>query len=398
MKALKCFAVVASIAAAFAAVGCTDATDETVRRETAQLVVQPTCITEGYTEHEYSDGYVCRDTFVPKTDHEYVEFAYGAEKSLKRRICKHCGREKVEYEYAEVDTEVTIDRDRPRPSFADLDVMACAMIIEPTVEDAIRAIRLAEAHGAFGFMVYVSCLKSDARTLENLERIMYCTEKPVLAIAYNNSTFYPQNLETDEMANLLRLSVRAGAAAVDMQGWLFGDYENLSTELKGYREYWETEGYDMSFVSASPKEVCGNPDVRRKQCKFIDEIHEMGGEVLISVHAATQMTSSQIVALNEFMEDMNPDIIKLVLNGSSKETVIEHLKACMELEKRRNAGLFGCKFSVHGQSSLSRLMCPMFGSYIAFCVDRYTEVQNGLQIELDTMTAILNSPELKGKR
>ena len=47
-------------------------------------------------------------------------------------------------------------------------------------------------------------------------------------------------------------------------------------------------------------------------------------------------------------------------------------------------------------STLSRLMCPMFGSYIAFCVDEYTTSETNIQIDLETMVAILESPELSG--
>ena len=40
-------------------------------------------------------------------------------------------------------------------------------------------------------------------------------------------------------------------------------------------------------------------------------------------------------------------------------------------------------------------MCPMFGSYIAFCVDEYTQVQTNIQIELDTMADLFEDGELK---
>ncbi len=390
---------VAALAFALCACGSTESVNANPdRKEISICTVDPTCCVDGYTEHTFSDGYVCRDNFTPKREHDYLEFSYGAEKNLTRYICRECGTEKLEYAETEVSTDVEIDRDRARPSFAGLDVMACAMIIERNADDAIRAIRTAESHGAFGFMVYISCMDPEERTLEKFERIMYCTDKPVLTIAYGASTFFPQNFTSEDMAEILKLSVLAGAAAVDMPGYLFDDYGAMPGVLKANMTYWEERGYDMSFVSAMPKEVCGNTEVLERQKRFIDEIHALGGEVLISVHAGVTMTSSQIIALNEFIKDQDPDIIKLVLSGNSKDTVIEHLKACMELEKLQMAGAFDCKFSVHGQSTLSRLMCPMFGSYIAFCVDRYTEVETNIQIELDTMVAILNSPEFKGAK
>lgn len=360
--------------------------------EVKRIVVDATCETEGYIEHHYSDGYVCRDTFVSKKEHSYIEFKLGLEASVTRYVCQYCGRDKEVYSDVKINTDVVIDPNRKRPSFAGLDVMVCSMILERTPEEAILAIRKAEAKGALGFMIYVSCLDPEYRNFDDLQRIMQCTEKPILAIAYNNSTFIPQNLTYEDMASLLKLSVRAGAAAVDMQAFMWDDFNTTTKTLKENAAYFEAMGYDMSFASANPKEISGNLYALQMQKAFIDEIHALGGEVLISIHANVQMTASQIVAMAKFAEQNGADIVKMVLGGSTKETVIEHLKACIELEK---PGVLNAKFSVHGQSSLSRLMGPMFGSYIAFCVDEYTQVQTNIQIDLQTMVDIINSPEMK---
>ena len=369
---------------------CAQGSGEERAAEVKRVVVEATCETEGYVEHWYEDGYVCRDSFTPKTQHDYLEYTLGAEHNLTRYICRHCGREKVLYEEVEVNTDVVVDPTRERPSFVGLDVMVCAMILERTPDEAILAIRRAEQKGAYGFMVYVSCLEPQYRTLQSLQRIMHCTQKPVLAIAYSVNTFFPQNLSFDEMASLLTLSVEAGAAAVDLQGYMW-DTDTLGG-LRANRAYWTEQGYDMSFVSASPAEVSGDPLAIQKQAEFTKSIHEMGGEVLLSVHASAQMSAEQIVAMAKYLDKIDVDIIKMVVGGSSNETVIEHLKACNTLSQ---AGTLSAKFSVHGQSTLSRLMCPMFGSYIAFCVDEYTEAQTNIQIDLETMLAIMNSPEMK---
>lgn len=382
-KSLICLLVCVLVCALL--IGCET---QSTREAVSKTVVDPTCLTEGYTETVYSDGYVMRDSFTPKTDHEFVQFSDGTQENVLRSVCRYCGMEKTEYIEREISTEVTIDPTRPRPSFAGLDKMICAMILENTTEDAVRAIRSAEANGAYGFMVYVSCLQKEDRTLEALQKIMYCTDLPVLAIAYNVSMFGPQNLTFDDMADLLRLSVEAGAAAVDLQAFLWS-YDTRAS-LTQYRAYWEAKGFDMSFVSANPAEICADPAVLEKQRAFTDEIHAMGAEVLLSVHASVQMSAGQIVAMAKFMEAQGIDIAKIVVSGSSKDTVMEHLEACKILSEQLQ-----CKFSVHGQSTLSRLMCPMFGSYIAFCVDEYTQVQTNIQIDLDTMTALFEGGELR---
>ncbi len=355
----------------------------TERKQVSQTVVPATCLTEGYVERVYDDGYVCRDTFTPTAEHDYVKFSLGSEKTLTREICRNCGKEKIAYTPVTINTDVVIDRNRTRPSFAGLDVMACAMIMEPTPDDAIVAIRRAEATGAFGFMIYLTSLEQKYVNQADLERIMYCTDKPVLVIAY---------AATDEVReSWYKTSIAAGAAAVDMPGYMYEG--ETRSGLSANKQYWEGLGFDMSFVARSPREVSGVKATIDRQAAFISEIHALGGEVLISTHANVTMSAEQIHAMGVFLSQSGADIVKMVLGGSDKNTVIEHLKACILLKED---AAFTAKFSVHGQSTLSRLMCPMFGSYIAFCVDEYNQQQTNIQIDLKTMVDILNSPEMKG--
>ncbi len=388
----KFFAAILSVALCLSVAACggaaADANEndntETGATLVSRTVVEPTCLTEGYTEKVYSDGYVCRDTFVPKTDHKFEEYRLGADpRGLVRSACRYCGTERVSYVLDDISTDVTVDPARPRPKFtARDDRMIVAMIQETTADDCIRSIRAAEQTGAYGFMVYVSNLIPQEQTFGQIQRIMYCTDLPVLAIAYGAGTH-------EQMASLLKLSVSAGAAAVDMQGfmWVNGDIKALQ---RTYRSYWEERGYDMSFVSSAPAEVCTQPSALEKQAQFIREIHALGGEVLVSMHVGVAMKAEQIVALAQFTEGVTEgvDVIKIVLTGGTKDTVVEHLKACITLEKTLK-----CKFSVHGQSTLSRIMCPMFGSYIAFCVDDYDTVATSIQADLQTMADLFKGGE-----
>lgn len=356
-------------------------------------VVEPTCISEGYTEHKRNDGYVYRDNITPKSDHTYREVNIGGEEGITYYICDVCGHLRYEFNDPEYDTDVVIDHNREKPCFTNHKVMPVSMIIENNVDDAIIKIRKSEAHGAKGIMVYVTALNREYWNINDLERVMYCTNLPVLAIAYNGS-FAGNTVSQswEDFANLLKLSVQAGACAVDMPGYLFNpDAGNIYNENKTLKASYVEKGMDVSFVDANARELSLNETVIEQQRAFINEIHELGAEVLYSAHVGVQMSAEQTVAAAKFIEYVGADVAKLVLSGSSKETVIEHLKACMVLEQE-----LGIKFSVHGQSTLSRLMCPMFGSYIAFCVDEYTTSETNIQIDLATMVAILESPELSG--
>ena len=356
-------------------------------------VVEPTCVSEGYTEHVRNDGYVYRDTFVPKTDHHYHDLSIGGDDGIVYHICDVCGYMQYDFVEQTFDTNVVIDENREKPVFTDHKVMPVSMIIENNPDDAIIKIRKSEAHGAKGIMIYITALNREYWTFETLQRIMYCTNLPILSIAYNgNFAGNSVNQSWEDFANLLKLSVQAGACAVDMPGYLFApSYDNIPTENTSLKASYVAEGVDVSFVDAKAKEISLNKTTIQKQQQFIAEIHELGAEVLYSAHVNVEMSSEQIVAAAKFIQSVGVDVAKIVCSGSSKETVIQHLKACMVLENELDI-----KFSVHGQSTLSRLMCPMFGSYIAFCVDEYTSSETNIQIDLATMIAILESPELSG--
>ena len=54
-------------------------------------------------------------------------------------------------------------------------------------------------------MIYVTCLDPEYRNFDDLQRIMHSTDKPILAIVYNNSTFIPQSITYEEMERLSKL-------------------------------------------------------------------------------------------------------------------------------------------------------------------------------------------------
>lgn len=261
-------------------------------------VVAPTCISEGYTEHVRSDGYVYRDNITPKSDHAYHDFNIGGEDGITYSICEYCNTLKYDFVEEEISTDVVIDYDREKPVFTDHDVMPVSMIIdENNPDDAIIKIRKSEMHGAKGIMVYVTALNREYWTKDNLERIMYCTNLPVLAIAYNGD-FAGNSVSQswEDMAALLKLAVMSGACAVDMPGYIFNPKaKDIASENKTLKEEYVSEGIGVSFVDANAREISLNKSVIEKQRQFISEIHTLGAEVLYSGHVGVELSSSQIV-------------------------------------------------------------------------------------------------------
>jgi 3-dehydroquinate dehydratase type I len=157
---------------------------------------------------------------------------------------------------------------------------------------------------------------------------------------------------------------------VDIQGYTF-DLPS-KTGFHGEDKY--------SFTKGSPKEIVTDAAVIERQSAFIEKVHAMGGEVLLSCHPGIPMNREQVVELALFLEKRNPDIIKIVTIANSMEDMLESLHAMVELKKTvktpisyHSAGKFG---------GLSRVICPALGGQIAFCVDRFSESSTFEQLEL----------------
>ena len=74
-------------------------------------VVEPTCMSEGYTEHKRNDGYVYRDTFVAKSDHHYKDLTIGGDDGIVYHICDVCGHLGYEISEETFDTNVEVNLD-----------------------------------------------------------------------------------------------------------------------------------------------------------------------------------------------------------------------------------------------------------------------------------------------
>lgn len=272
-----------------------------------------------------------------------------------------------------------------RPSFAHQKApMIVDVIKEETVRGVISAIKNGVMAGARGFDFHLAPLKPEEITVENFRQVFSATDKPILALHYN--TDYQMNVlhyTDDQRAEQLLIAVEAGAACVDMQGYTFyGSQDTKPTLITEYR------GEHMSFVDACPEEVCLCPETIKKQMSFVDRVHSMGAEVLLSTHVGCFLKCEQVLDLLDFLKVRNPDVIKLVGMGcDTDEDLVEYFKTLTEIKKRytdvkihyHSCGKKGC---------LTRMLGPLFGSYLMFCIDRYNQASDFNQLPLEAMAEI----------
>ena len=251
------------------------------------------------------------------------------------------------------------------------------VIRERTVKAAIAEIKNCYYHGADMIDLHISCLEDQSP--EALKRIIGSTTLPVLALNYNQTIDWkPLGLSEEERVQSLLDAVDAGAAGIDMQGYTFH-----TPSAKGFC------GDDRyCFTKGNPKEVVTDPSIIEKQCALIDQIHSKGAQVLLSCHPGIPMGCQQVVELALFLEKRKPDIIKIVTKALTQEDLDESIRTMPELKKAVNTPI---SYHANGKAgTLSRIINPVLGGQIAFCVDRYSETSTMEQLDLKTVRSVVD--------
>ncbi len=229
--------------------------------------------------------------------------------------------------------------------------------------------------GAGMIDLHMSCLEQT--DTETLRKIISASRLPILALNYNRTwDWQDANLSEEERTASFLRAVEAGAAGVDIQGYTF--HRPSKEGFCGQDKY--------SFTKGNPKEIVTDADIISKQCEFIRRVHHAGAEVLLSCHPGIFMNRQQVVELALFLEERNPDIIKIVTTTSTEEEALESIQTMVELKKAVKTPV-----SYHTSSPLSRIVNPILGGHIAFCVDRFKESSTTAQLDLKTAKAVMDN-------
>ena len=245
------------------------------------------------------------------------------------------------------------------------------VVRERSIRAAIAEIKNCHVGGASMIDLHLSCLadKSEA----GIRAIIEKSPLPVLALNYASEyDWSPMPFTEEEREALFLTAVRAGAHGVDIQGYTF-DLPS-KTAFVGEDKY--------SFTKGNPKEVVTDQRVIDRQIDFIERVHSMGSEVLLSCHPGISMSKEQVVELALFLEKRSPDIIKIVTIANSEEDMLEALAAMLLLKREVKTPVSYHAGGKYG--ALSRVLCPALGGQIAFCVDRFSESSTLEQLDLRT--------------
>ena len=262
---------------------------------------------------------------------------------------------------------------------SEIDSPALAAVIrEKTIVSAVAEIKNCMYDGADMIDLHISCLeKSDKNTLR---AVIGSSKLPVLALNYNKKYNWSDcGFSEDERVQSFIDAVAVGAAGIDMQGYTF--------DPRSKEEFCGDDKY--CFTKGNPKEIVTDSNVISKQCELIEKVHSMGSEVLLSCHPGIKMNCEQVVELALFLEMRNPDIIKIVTFAEDENDLIESFRTMSVLKKEVKTAV---SYHTNGTAgSLSRIINPILGGRMIFCVDRFNEGSTMEQLDLKTVRSVIDN-------
>ena len=252
------------------------------------------------------------------------------------------------------------------------------VVREKTVQAAKAEIKNCLLDGASMIDLHMSCLSNT--DVESLKSIFGITDLPVLALNYNKTFDWEDcGFTENERVDSFYRAVSAGAAGIDMQGYTF--------DAKSKDAFYGQDKY--TFTKNNPKEIVTDEEIISLQCEMIEKVHSMGAEVLLSCHPGIPMNCEQVVDLALFLEKRNPDVIKIVTAATNENELLESFKTMVALKKELKTPV---SYHANGKAgSLSRIINPILGGHMIFCVDRFNEGSTMEQLDLKTVRAVIDN-------
>jgi len=227
--------------------------------------------------------------------------------------------------------------------------LVTCMVQAPTVDETILLIRNAAYDGAGAWGFQMENLPPEEQTEANLRRIFSHTDhKPIYATNYRGGRNTGRSDE--DLADGWKLLIRSGATLVDNMGDTF---------------------------CPTPGELTEDAAAVEKQMTLIDEIHAMGGEVLMSSHLPKCLPANEIMHIALAQQERGADIVKIVNGGNTEEEMLEHLRITTLLKKELRIPFL--YLSGGPYATFHRTMGPMLGCCTWLTVAEHDQYSTKLQ-------------------
>ena len=256
-----------------------------------------------------------------------------------------------------------------RPSFADFKRPPLVdMIIVETPTQFITNVHNAIYDGADAFGFQMERLKPEFRTEEMLTKMFsHLGDRPLYITNYRGA--YNHEMTEEARLDELKLALRCGASLLDITGDTF---------------------------DPTPGELTKNPTAIDKQKKFIEEVHEMGGQVLMSSHIYKFLPEEEVLAVALEQQSRGADVVKFVTWSDSEEELMQNLAAIRTLKRELKVPFL---FLSGGRyCRMHRAIGPYLGVCCWLCVERYDTFSSREQPLLRAMHTVVENLDLTAPR
>ena len=222
--------------------------------------------------------------------------------------------------------------------------LICGMVLKDNPADAKYCIKNSIYAGADALGIQLCRLKREFQTEEHYKAIFAsCGGRPIYVTNYR----YQQNegLTDEACMNHLKTALTCGGTLADIMGDTFD----------------KTDG-----------ELTVNPDAVAKQMALINEIHDMGKEVLMSSHVLKFISAERVLEIALEHQKRGADIAKIVTAANSDEEMLENFRATVLLKKKLKIPFLFLSGGTH--SKLHRMIGSQLGCCIYLAVYEHVEV------------------------
>lgn len=235
--------------------------------------------------------------------------------------------------------------------------MLTVMLQCETPEVAISRIRNANGLGADAYGLQVESLNPEFHNPDTYKRIFSeMKDKPCYVTNYR---FAKNEGKTDEeLADGLLELADSGATLIDVMGDIFCKH---------------------------PEELTEDKIAVEKQIRLIENLHNMGAEVLMSSHLYKYAPAERVLEIALEQKRRGADIIKIVTAADSMEEQIENLRITDLLKRELGAPFL---FLTGGECSIHRRLGMKLGCCMSLCVYEHDPLSTVHQPLLTTMKKI----------
>ena len=235
------------------------------------------------------------------------------------------------------------------------------MIIKRTPAEIIDEIALARASGADAVGFQLEQLLPEYHNEESYSAIFKAAGNLPSYFTFYRCPGNNPRYTDEQIGEELKKMIKCGGTIADIMGDL----------------YCRTEG-----------ELTDNAEAIAKQKKLIEEIHAIGGEVLMSSHVLKYVPSDRVMEIANAHKDRGADICKIVTGAENDTQQIDNLMIIDRL--KRELGL-PFLFLCGGNCDVLRRFGGRFGCCMWLCVYRHDDLAVKTQPTIVQVSAAMNS-------